>query len=60
MNGLPPDDDITSADADFTARVRQRLDAGLASQDAQTLARLRAARLNAVALAPRRPAWAAA
>lgn len=60
MNGPPPDDDITSTDADFTARVRQRLDARLASQDALTLARLRAARLNAVAVASRRPTWTAA
>ncbi len=60
MNAPPPDEDLAQADADFAARVRQHLDAGLAAQDALTLARLRAARLNAVAVAPRRPAWAAA
>ncbi len=60
MNGLPPGDDLARDDADFAARVRQHLDAGLASQDALTLARLRAARLNAVAVAPRRPTWVAA
>ncbi|MGE0861099.1 MAG: hypothetical protein AB7I01_10720 [Gammaproteobacteria bacterium] len=60
MNGLPPEDDITPADAEFAARVRRRLDAGLDAQDALTLARLRAARLNALTVVPRRPAWAAA
>ncbi len=60
MSSQPPHDDLAQADADFTARVRRSLDAGLAAQDTLTLARLRAARLNALAVAPRRPAWVAA
>jgi len=50
-------DAATAGEDVFVAHVRASLDAGLQGQDVSTLARLRAARHDALAATPHRASW---